>query len=392
MKLNIPNNKNFLKYWIKTDNLYTPEKFEGSVYIKVEDGKIKHLAFDKPNENIEMFDLTDYIVAPGFIDVHIHGYGGHDTMEGTIEAISSIAKGLATRGVTSFLPTTVAAPISEIEKIISISSKFDSIEEGARALGFHLEGPFLSKQEPGAMDPKLFEEASIEKVSTLLSKGKISMITIAPEVARNLEVIEFLVSNGVNVSLGHTATDYETAVKAFAKGATSVTHFFNAIKPFQHREPGLVGAGMLYPFFLQFIADGVHTHKATIQIVSKIFKDRLVLITDAIMAAGLDKPGKYKLGGFTIVVDETSARLESGTLAGSILTMDRGVRNLIEFGNLNLSEALRCASTNPAKSIGVNDRGSIKKDNFADFVVLNKNALQVVATIREGKVIYAKRD
>jgi N-acetylglucosamine-6-phosphate deacetylase len=388
MKLNI---NNFRRYLIKTDNLYTPEKIEGNVYVEVKDAKIKHLAFDKPDENIEMLDLTGYIVSPGFIDVHIHGYGGHDTMEGTKEAISSIAKGLATRGVTSFLPTTVAAPVTEIEKVISISPQLDSIE-GAKPLGFHLEGPFLSKQEPGAMDPKLFEEASIEKASTLLDSGKIIMITIAPEVANNLEVIEFLVSNGVNVSLGHTATDYETAVKAFVKGATSITHFFNAIKPFQHRAPGLVGAGMLYPFYLQFIADGVHTHKATIQIMSKLFKERLVLITDAIMAAGLDKPGKYTLGGFTIVVDEISARLENGTLAGSILTMDRGVRNLIEFGNLNLSEALRCASTNPAKSIGVKDRGLIKKDNFADFVVLDKNTLQVVATIREGKVIYAKEN
>ena len=388
MKLNI---NNFRRYLIKTDNLYTPEKIEGNVYVEVKDAKIKHLAFDKPDENIEMLDLTGYIVSPGFIDVHIHGYGGHDTMEGTIEAISSMAKGLATRGVTSFLPTTVAAPVTEIEKVISISPQLDSIE-GAKPLGFHLEGPFLSKQEPGAMDPKLFEEASVEKASTLLDSGKIIMITIAPEVANNLEVIEFLVTNGVNVSLGHTATDYETAVKAFVKGATSITHFFNAIKPFQHRAPGLVGAGMLYPFYLQFIADGVHTHKATIQIMSKFFKDRLVLITDAIMAAGLDKPGKYTLGGFTIVVDEISARLENGTLAGSILTMDRGVRNLIEFGNLNLSEALRCASTNPAKSIGVKDRGLIKKDNFADFVVLDKNTLQVVATIREGKVIYAKEN
>ncbi len=389
MKLNI---NNFCRYLIKTDNLYTPEKIEGNVYIEVRDAKIKHLAFDKPDENIEMLDLTGYIVSPGFIDVHIHGYGDHDTMEGTEEAISSMAKGLAKRGVTSFLPTTVAAPITELERVISVSPQLDSIE-GAKPLGFHLEGPFLNKQVPGAMDPNLIdEETSIKKVSTLLDSGKIIMITIAPEVANNLEIIEFLVSNGVNVSLGHTATDYETAVKAFAKGATSITHFFNAMKPFQHRAPGLVGAGMLYPFYLQFIADGVHTHKATIQIMSKFFKDKLVLITDAMMAAGLDKPGKYTLGDFTIVVDEISARLENGTLAGSILTMDRGVRNLIEFGGLNLSEALRCASTNPAKSICVKDRGSIKKDNFADFVVLDKNTLQVVATIREGKVIYAKEN
>jgi len=121
------------------------------------------------------------------------------------------------------------------------------------------------------------------------------MITIAPEVANNLQAIEFLVSEGVSVSLGHTATDFETSIQAMAKGATSITHFFNAMKPFHHREPGLIGAGMVYPFFLQFIADGVHTHKATIKIVSSLFKERLVLITDSIMAAGLEKSGKYKI-------------------------------------------------------------------------------------------------
>lgn len=382
---------NYSHYLIKTDNLYTPDRIEGNVYIEVSESRIKHIAFEKPSSDLDILDLTNYILAPGFIDVHIHGYGGHDTMEGTEEAISTMAKGLSSRGVTSFLPTTVGSPVTELEKVISISSRLDDIE-GAKPLGFHLEGPFLSKQEPGAMNPDLFEDASVEKISALLNSGRVIMISIAPEVANNLEVIEFLVSKGVRVSLGHTATDYETAVKALAKGATSITHFFNAIKPFQHRAPGLIGAGMLYPFYLQFIADGVHTHKATIQIMSKLFKDRLVLITDAIMAAGLDKPGKYRLGGFTIIVDEVSARLENGTLAGSILTMDKGVRNLVEFGGLSLSEAFRCASTNPAKSICVNDRGSIKKGNFADFAVLDINSLHVAATIREGKMVYAKEN
>lgn len=382
---------NYSNYLIRTDNLYVPDRIEGSVYIEVSESRIKHIAFEKPSSDLEILDLTNYILAPGFIDVHIHGYGGHDTMEGTEEAISAMAKGLSSRGVTSFLPTTVGSPVAELEKVISISSRLDDIE-GAKPLGFHLEGPFLSKQEPGAMNPDLFEDASVEKISALLNSGRVIMMTIAPEVADNLDAIEFLVSKGVRVSLGHTATDYETAVKAFAKGASSITHFFNATKPLHHRQPGLIGAGMLYPFYLQFIADGIHTHKATIQLMGKLFKDRLVLITDAIMAAGLDKPGKYKLGGFTIVVDEVSARLENGTLAGSILTMDRGVRNLIQFGGLSLSEALRCASTNPAKSICVNDRGSIKKGNFADFVILDKNSLDVAATIREGKIIYAKEN
>jgi len=376
-------------YLIKTDHLYAPEKIEGNVYLEIKEGKISRVNFDKPNNDLEILDLTGYIVAPGFIDVHIHGYGRHDTMEGSLEAISLIAQGLAKRGVTSFLPTAMAASIDKLKSILSITPGLKDVE-GAKPLGFHLEGPFLSPKRPGAMNPQSFEEPSVDKAAELLNAGKIVMMTIAPELKGNLEVIEFLHSKGVNLSLGHTATDYETTQKAFVKGATSITHFFNAMAPFHHREPGLIGAGVLFPFYLQFIGDGVHTHKATIKIVSQLFKDRLVLITDAIMAAGLGEPGKYELGDFAIIVDETSARLEDGTLAGSILTMDRGVRNLIEFGGLTLSEALACASTNPAKSIGLEDRGSIKEGYFADLSILNKNSLQVEATIREGKIIYAK--
>jgi N-acetylglucosamine-6-phosphate deacetylase len=192
--------------------------------------------------------------------------------------------------------------------------------------------------------------------------------------------------------LGHTSADFETAAKAFAKGATSITHFFNAMTPFGHRSPNLVGAGLLYPFYLQFIGDGVHTHEATIKIMCQYVKDRLVLITDATMAAGLGKPGVYKLGNRNIIVDETSARLEDGTLAGSVLTMDRGFRNLVNIGKLTLGEAFTCASLLPAKSAGIKDRGSIKKGFMADLVVLSKDTLQVEMTIGEGKVIYARSD
>ncbi|MGB9724904.1 N-acetylglucosamine-6-phosphate deacetylase [Caldisericum sp.] len=377
-------------YYIKTDNLYVPEKVEGEAFLHISDGKIVEILYSKPTDELDILDLTGFIVGPGFVDVHIHGYGGHDSIEGSFDAIQSIALGLSSRGVTAFLPTTTANFVDNLKKIVSVSLEFDKIK-GARPLGFHLEGPFLSKSEPGAMDPNLFETPSIGKVKELIESGIIRMMTIAPELDNALEVISFLYKNGVAIALGHSATDFETATKAFIHGSNSITHFFNAMPQFHHRSPSLIGAGFVYPFYLQFIADGVHTHHSTIRIVTKYLKDRLVLITDAIMAAGLDKPGVYRLGDFDIIVDNISARLSNGTLAGSILTMDKGFRNLVNIGELSISEAFKCASTNPCLSIGETGRGAIREGNFADFVVLTKDELSVYITIREGKIVYERR-
>ena len=376
------------EYWIKTINLYAPYKIDGEVYLYIKDGKIDKITFSRPEVNIDILDLSEFIVGPGFIDVHIHGFMGRDSIEGSFDAIQSMSLNLASKGVTAFLPTTTAYPTDKLAEIIAISREFDSIK-GAKPLGFHLEGPFLSKSEPGAMDPNLFETPTIEKVEKLLERSVVRMVTIAPELDNALDIIPLLSKRNVAVTLGHTATSFEIAEKAFILGASSITHLFNAMPQFHHRSPGLIGAGFLYPFYVQFIADGVHTHIATIKITCQLFKERLVLITDAIMAAGIDKPGVYKLGDFDIIVDETSARLPNGTLAGSILTMDKGFRNLIQFGNLSLSEAFKCASTNPALSINELKRGVIKEGNYADFVVLRPHDLSVYLTIREGKVIYA---
>jgi N-acetylglucosamine-6-phosphate deacetylase len=313
---------------------------------------------------------------------------GHDSIEGSFDSIQSMALNLPSKGVTAFLPTTTAYFADKLSEIITVSNEFKRIE-GAKPLGFHLEGPFLNKSEPGAMNPDLFEIPSVEKIEKLLESGIVRMMTVAPEVDNALDIIPLLSKRNVAVTLGHTVTSFEIAEKAFILGASSITHLFNAMPQFHHRSPGLIGAGFLYPFYVQFIADGVHTHIATIKIVCQLFKERLVLITDAIMAAGIEKPGVYKLGDFDIIVDETSARLSNGTLAGSILTMDKGFRNLIQFGNLSFSEAFKCASTNPALSINEPNRGVIKEGNYADFVVLRPHDLSVYLTIREGKVIYA---
>ncbi|MGC9125689.1 MAG: N-acetylglucosamine-6-phosphate deacetylase, partial [Caldisericaceae bacterium] len=276
MKIKVDTNKD---YYIKTNNLYSPDKIEGEAFLLISKGKIAKILYTQPEDNLEVLDLADFIVGPGFVDVHIHGFAGHDAIEGSVDSIQFIASGLASKGVTAFLPTTVADNVGKLKDIVSISSNFDHID-GSRPLGFHLEGPFLSKSEPGAMDPKLFEVPTVEKVRELLASGNIRMMTVAPEIENALDIIEVLSENNVAVTLGHTATDFETATKAFLLGATSITHFFNAMPQFHHRAPGLIGAGFVYPFYLQFIGDGVHTHDATIRMVCKYLKERLVLITD----------------------------------------------------------------------------------------------------------------
>jgi len=186
---------------IKTDHFYAPEPIDGTVYIEVNNSRIEQVSFEPPESGVELVDLTDYVVGPGFVDVHIHGFAGHDTMEGTLEAISSMAEKLASTGTTAFLPTTTGAPVETLKPIMQLSNSFAQVK-GAKPLALHLEGPFISKKVPGAMDPNLFRQANRDDIIELLSEGKALMVTMAPEIEGHLDMIELFAGYGVSVSLG----------------------------------------------------------------------------------------------------------------------------------------------------------------------------------------------
>ncbi len=362
-----------------------PTKMEEERFIEVEDGIIKNISADGGGN---ILDLSDYFISAGFIDVHIHGFYGHDISEGTKEALFEMSKHLTATGVTAFLPTFTSLPFSKLINAIKYLTVELNAVDGAIPLGFHIEGGFVNPEKCGAMNPKYFIAPSFETAKKFLQFGSIKMFTVAPELNGALNLIRFLSERGISVSLGHTRTDFETAEKAFFNGASSITHFFNAMPHFHHRNTGLIGAGLAYPFYLQFIADCVHTSKEVLKIMHLI-KERLVLITDCTEAGGMNV-GKHMLGDREIYSDETSARLKDGTLAGSILTMDRGVRNLVNYGGFSIEEAVQAASENPARSISAAKLGSIKAGNIANFTVFDKN-LKVVMTIVKGKVVYDAR-
>ena len=370
---------------IKGTHFFMPEKVDRKLCLEIEKGIIKNISDDLCLNSI---DLSNYFISPGFIDVHIHGFSGHDIGEGTEEALYSMSLQLVKTGVTAFLPTFISMPFKDLMHVIGRLAPKLGEANGAIPLGFHVEGLFVNREKCGAMNPDYFIPPSIEVAKELIANGSVKMFTVAPELNGAVNVIQFLSTHNISVSLGHTKTDFKTAEKAFLSGATSITHFFNAMPEFHHRDSGLIGAGLVYPFYLQFISDGVHTQEEVIKIM-RLLKRRVVLITDCTEAGGL-LPGEYMLGDYKIFTDEKSARLKDGTLAGSILTMDKGVKNLVNIGGFSVEDAIRSATKNPAMSINANRLGRIRVGNFANFTVLDKN-LDVVMTIVEGRIVYDSR-
>ena len=367
---------------INAEQIFTPSFSEGRFCIETEDGVIKEI---KNGFCEGALNAKNYYVAPGFVDVHIHGFAGSDISEATGEALFKISESIAKTGTANFLPTFVSMPFEELKRAISSLSKLLDKTKGATPFGFHIEGGFVNKEKCGAMNPNYFIAPSLQKAEELVSAGRVRMFTVAPELDGAMELIKYLSKRGVYVSLGHTKTDFETAKQAYYSGATSITHLFNAMPHFHHRNTGLIGAAFALPFFLQFIGDGVHTSKEVIKMVH-LAKERLALITDCTEAGGMPK-GHYMLGDFEIFSDGISARLKDGTLAGSVLTMDRGVRNLIRYGNFSKEEAIRSATEIPALSAGETHMGVIKSGAYADFVILDED-FNVKMTIVKGKVAY----
>lgn len=338
-------------------------------------------------QNSTIIDANGDYVSPGFIDLHIHGAGGKDTMDGTISDLEAISVTIAQNGVTGFLPTTLSMEKHKIHQAldaISIAMKTEPV--GAKILGAHMEGPFLSPVYCGAHDVGKLQKADFRFIQDYLDVIKI--ITFAPEEDPEFRFLKQVHTDSrILLSMGHTNSDYETAMEAMRLGVNHATHLFNAMPPFLHREPGPIGAVLNSKMTYELIADTIHVHPAFFQILLNAKgKEKMVLITDSTRAAGMEA-GVWELGGQKVIADGNSVRLSDGKLAGSIVGMNKAVYNILQHTDLEIHEAVGLASINPAKLIGLDQhKGSIEIGKDADIVVFDEK-LNVKLTILEGRIL-----
>jgi N-acetylglucosamine-6-phosphate deacetylase len=356
----------------------------------IEDDRIRFFEpVKKAATGVNSIDAQGLLVIPGLIDIHVHGANGHDTMDATPEAIHGMARFFAHHGVTSYLPTTVTAASEATRAAIENVARTPQPDDGARHMGIHLEGPYLSHEQRGAQPPQHLRRATPDEYGPWLSNGQVRLMTVAPEAEGVLSLIDAGVSEGVEFALGHTAATYEQAREAADHGLRQATHVFNGMAPLHHRTPGAVGAALSDPRIrCQVIADGIHVHPAVISLLIKAKgTGGTILITDATRATGMPD-GTYMLGDQEIHVREGVARTSSGGLAGSTLTMDQALRNAMQFTGLSLSEALPMATSTPAAAMNCNDRkGVIAPGADADLVLLDAG-FQVRMTMVGGRVVF----
>jgi len=344
--------------------------------------------------NCEFFDFGDSILAPGFFDIHLHGAAGHDVMESDTDALPAVEKFLAQHGVTAYFPTTVSAPEdATLHALERLALAIEVAETGAvqhdlraRPLGIHLEGPFISHARRGVHPPGNLLPPTLAVFDRFwqAARGRIRMMTIAPELPGALEVVAEAAKRGVCVSVGHSDADLETTRAALQAGARHATHTFNAMRPLSHRDPGIVGEVLTNPgISADIIADGIHLDPAIVKLfLHAKGRNGAILITDATAATGMPN-GRYHLGSFEVEVKDGKC-LSEGRLAGSVLTMDRAIRNAMKFGEWSLRRAVQAATLNPVKVTNLTKIGSLEPGSRADFVVLSTSG-EVRNTIIGGK-------
>jgi N-acetylglucosamine-6-phosphate deacetylase len=377
--------------------LYTPIEEIASPWLVVEEGQIVEVSsrLGKEAGSATLVDYGDAVLAPGFFDIHIHGGAGLDVMRASPPELPRLGKFLTTHGVTGYFPTTVAAPLdvtcAALERLADAIEAAQNDDGGAspqaRPVGIHLEGPFLSHKRRGVHPPEYLVEPTLPIFERLwqAARGYVQMMTIAPESPGALEVIAEAARRNVCVSIGHSDAELPIAQAAVKAGARHATHTFNAMRPLDHRDPGIIGEVLTDDrLSADIIADGIHVAPSVVQLFLQAKGiERAVLITDAISATGMPD-GRYQLG--PIEVDVKDGKCTSGgSLAGSVLTMDRAVRNVTQFSRWSMKDAVRAATLNPARAVGLAGRhGALAKGADADFVVLSPTG-EVRKTVVRGR-------
>lgn len=338
----------------------------------------------------QVIDGQGMYLAPGFIELQLNGGFGEDFTDNP-DSIWRVAAQLPRYGVTSFLPTIITCGEDTLNHALRALRRGRPADfRGAVPLGLHVEGPFLNPAKKGAHNPAYITAPDARRAADWSPETGVRLVTLAPELPGAHEVIGVLRNNGVVVSAGHSMATYEEAMEAFSDGITYGTHLFNAQPPLDHRQPGLSAALLrARSVAVGIIPDGIHVHPAMVDLAWRAKGPRgLTLVTDAMAAMGMT-PGEYRLGDFTVTVDETSARLADGTLAGSILTLDAALRNLMDYTGASLVEALPCVTSTPASVLGLANVGVIRAGAKADLVLLDQDGY-VVLTMTGGDLFYQR--
>jgi len=386
-----------MKTFFTARRLYTPSQEIVDPILVIEDGWITEVISRSAKElpaNTAVTDFGDAVLAPGFFDIHMHGGAGLDVMRASTSELPQLGAFLTTHGVTGYFPTTVAAALdttcAALERLadaIEASTATSGAPTHARPLGIHLEGPFLSHKRRGVHPPEFLVEPTVEIFDRLwqAARGQVRMLTIAPEIPGAIEVITEAARRNVCVSIGHSDAELPAAGRAVHAGARHATHTFNAMRPLDHRNPGIIGEVLSDDrITADIIVDGIHVSPEVVKVFLQAKgQERAVLITDAISATGMPD-GQYQLGPIQVDVKDGTCTA-NGSLAGSVLTMDRAVRNVTQFSNWTLRDAVRAATLNPAHAVGMSvTHGVLAPGASANFVVLN-TAGEVLKTFVGGQ-------
>lgn len=379
-------------------NLILPDRLVENGLVVIKNELIEEIIESVGNHHqpsFETHDFSGYWVSPGLIDIHLHGALGKEVMDGEVDSLKKIAEHQAACGVTAFFPTTLTAPFEAVIRAIETVREAAGEDLPSEIAGIHLEGPYVSLKRKGAQDTKYLreiKEEDLERLQEALGSLK-TLITIAPEAGRNKEYIQKMVGLGWVVSLGHSDATYDEAIEAVEAGANHATHLFNAWRELHHREPGGIGAVLdKEQVFVELITDGIHVHPSFIRLaVFRKGPEKICLITDSLKAAGLPD-GTYNWGEMEIVLKGAEVRLkDSGVLAGSVLHLNHGLRNVYQWTGLPIHQVVRMASLTPAESVGLGYLlGSLEKGKLANVAVFDRN-FETVATYLRGKKVYPEK-
>jgi N-acetylglucosamine-6-phosphate deacetylase len=374
---------------LRSEQIVMPEGIRAGELV-IENERI--MAVRESTDAADVLDLGGRAVLPGYVDLHVHGGGGAQFNTVDPDEVLAASRFHATHGTTGLLATTVAADVEELEETLTTIARVSSSTERTTVLGAHLEGPFLSRRRPGAMDGAVFIDPDPQPLQRLLGAGRgtVRMMTLAPELPGALDAIQVLAADGILASIGHSDATYAVAQDAVRAGARCATHTFNAMPALHHREPGLLGAVLdLDEISCELICDGIHVHPAALRLAYRAKgAARATLVTDAIQAAGMPD-GEYRLGDAAVTVSSGRAEIAGGgSIAGSTLTMDAAVANAVRFLGISLVDAAMLASTNPAKLIGVDHRKGVIAAGFdADLTILDDD-LRACGTLVAGEWLH----